>query len=119
MHRLSIISFFAFLFLFSPAFVLAIAQSEQADEMDRIERVSELQDQLDAEQISQRDVAEQELIKLGPFTLEHLDDPSDDMPLDKIERLARIRTKLQTMAVRAASQPSMVTLDGDLSLIHI
>ena len=116
MHRLSIISFFAFLFLFSPAFVLAIAQSEQADEMDRIERVSELQDQLDAEQISQRDVAEQELIKLGPFTLEHLDDPSDDMPLDKIERLARIRTKLQTMAVRAASQPSMVTLDGDLTV---
>ena len=93
-----------------------IAQSEQVDEMDRIERVSELQDQLDAEQMSQRDAAEQELIKLGIFALEHLDDPADDMPQDTIERLARIRATLETLAVRSASQPSMVMLDGSLSV---
>jgi len=94
----------------------AIAQSEQADEMDTIERISELQDQLDADQISQRDAAEEELLKLGAIALEHLDDPSDDMSSDQVERLARVRTKLETIAVRAASQPSMVTLNGELSV---
>lgn len=106
----------ASLTLIIPFAVLAIAQGDQFDEMDLIESVSELQDQLDAEQVSQRDAAEQALIKLGPMALDHLDDPADDMPLDKIERLARVRSKLETLAVRAASQASTVTLKGDLSV---
>ena len=113
MHRPLKILLLALLLFLALASDQAVAQS---DEMERIERVSQLQDQLDSEQISQRDAAEQELIKLGPFALEHLDDPSDDMPLDKVERLARVRSKLETIAVRAASQPSMVMLDGSLSV---
>ncbi len=93
-----------------------VAQADQLDEMDLIERVSELQDQFDDERISQRDAAEQALIKLGPRALDHLDDPSDDMPLDKTERLARVRAKLETLAGRAASQASIVTLKGNLSV---
>ena len=94
----------------------AVAQTEQLEEMDLIERVSELQDQLDAEQLSERDAAEEELIELGFRALDHLDDPSDEMPLDKVERLARVRSKLETLAVRAASQPSTVKLNGSLSV---
>ena len=116
MKRLLKFLLLAIFVLLHTANVLVVAQSETVDEMDRIERISELQDQLDAEQISQRDAAEKELINLGPFALEHLDDPTDDMPLDKVERLARIRTTLETLAVRVASQLSMVTLDGSLSV---
>ncbi len=111
-----IILLFASIFVPFPCDGLALAQGGPFDEMDLIERISELQDQLDAEQISDRDTAEQELIKLGPFALEHLDAPSDDMSIDKIERLARVRTKLETVAIRNASQTSMVSLDGDLTV---
>ena len=113
MHRLLKILFLAILLLSSPIIVFAIPQS---DEMAKIERVSELLDELNSQQISKRDAAEEELIAIGPFALEHLDDASDDMPLDKIERLARVRATLETMAVRAASQPSTVMLDGSLSV---
>jgi hypothetical protein len=114
--RLLKIFLLAIFILLHTANVFLVAQSETVDEMDRIERVSELQDQLDAEQMSQRDAAEKALINLGQFALEHLDDATDDMPLDKVERLARIRAALETQAVKAASQLSKVTLDGVLSV---
>ena len=108
--------FLASIFLASLFADSAIAQSDQLNEMELIERISELQDQLDAEQLSQRDAAEQELIQLGSFVLDHLDDPSGEMPQDKVERLSRVRTTLETLAARAASQLSTVTLDGELSV---
>ena len=90
--------------------------SVQEDEMELAEKVSQLQQQLESQEIPQRDDAEQALIELGPNALDHLLPAEDDSTSDVRDRLGRIRGKLETMAVTAVSQSSKVTLKGQMSV---
>jgi hypothetical protein len=84
--------------------------------MELAERISQLQLQLASPEIPQRDAAEQALIELGPSALDYLMPVEDDATTDSRDRLARIRTKLETIAVTAVSQSSRVTLTGEMTI---
>lgn len=84
--------------------------------MKAIDQITALQKQLDSGSFDERDQAEQELVKLGPVVLDHLADPSKDFSSDKIQRLIRIRKKLEQAAIRQATTPSKITLSGTMTV---
>ena len=85
------------------------------DKMEVIQRLDELQKQLSAQQITDRDAAEAEIVKLGPIALDYLETP-DDATTDFRERVARIRTQLEKVAVEAVSESSQATLQGTMTV---
>ena len=89
---------------------------EPMGEMQMMERIRDLEGELQAQQISQRDKAEAELIKLGPGVLDFLELPEDEMTSDLKERLARVRKTLESQAAELVTQSSKVTLKGTHSL---
>ncbi len=72
--------------------------------------------QLNANSADQRNAAEAALIKLGPIVLEHLPTINRNTPAEVKERLGRVRSVLEKEIATAASQPSRVTLKGEMSL---
>jgi hypothetical protein len=88
----------------------------QDEEMALIDRVAFLQHQLQSDKIAVRDAAEEELLKLGPRVLDHLEPVDNDTPTDIVQRLQRIRKELETVAVRQVTQASKVTLKGKMKI---
>jgi hypothetical protein len=77
-------------------------------------KVRTLVKQLDSNQAAQRDAAEKELVELGADVLEHLPAVNNRTPAEVRNRLARVRTTLVKLAVEAATQPALVTLEGEM-----
>lgn len=100
--------------LIGPA--LLVAQTEEVDEMKLIQKVAELQQQLEADEITKRDEAEKALLEMGVFVLDHLEPTNDKTPSDAVERVGRVRQKLETLAVKLVTQPTKLTLKGSLTL---
>jgi hypothetical protein len=111
---------FAIGLMISLAGGLAVArvpqQEEQVvDDMKLIDQIEQLQKQLESADINQRTSAEKELITLGPVVLDYLE-PAPEASSDALERIARIRAKLEKLAIEKYTQASRVTLKGKYSL---
>jgi hypothetical protein len=89
--------------------LMAAPFSTQAGEPSQAE-VQRLVRQLDSAQLSQRDLAEEELLRRGPVVLNFLPPPSDRLPAETEQRLGRIRQRLQQAAAGAVAEASLVTL---------
>ena len=91
-------------------------QQEEMDEMELIQRVAQLQQQLESNSIPDRDAAEKELIELGPQVLNYLEEPESDSTTEVCERLAKVRVELEKVAVARVTGASHVTLKGEMTL---
>lgn len=90
--------------------------SGQEDELAISDAVTRLQKELTADVATQRDKAEEELLKLGPAILEYLEPADKDSTTDYRNRLSRVRTKLEKEVVATAAQASRVTLKGTMTV---
>lgn len=72
--------------------------------------------QLDDDDLSRREQAEQQLIDLGPVALKHLPPIQRQLSPEVKARLARVRNRLQRDAAKAATRASTVTLRGEMRL---
>lgn len=88
----------------------------QEDELEMMDTVAKLQSQLKSESNSVRDKAEQQLIDLGPAILEFLEAGDRQSTTDFRERVARIRKKLEKVAVEKTTQASQVKLNGKMTV---
>jgi hypothetical protein len=79
-------------------------------------RMAELELMLESAAIPERDAAEQEILKLGIAALDFLPPVTQSTTTDMRDRLARIRKALELQVVTAITQPSRVTITGDLNL---
>jgi hypothetical protein len=68
------------------------------------------------EEMAKRDAAEKALVALGPEVLEHLPTVTPRMPAEDQVRLKRVRKVLEDAVVATATQPSVVTLAGEMPL---
>jgi len=69
--------------------------------------------QLDADELAQRNAAEEALVQKGPPVLELLPAATQRMSAEVRLRLARVRQKLEQAAAESATKPSLITLDGN------
>ncbi len=95
------------------------AQDDDQDEMKVMELIVELEHQLQAVSVADRDGAEQALIALGPAALRHLTSPGDSMTSDFRARLARVRLALEKQQVEWITRSSRVSIQGELTLAQI
>lgn len=109
MIRLRFLQTVLLLFCLQLACVNCIAQEE---ELELIEKVEQLEKQLDADSVTDRDKAEAQLIELGPQILEYLNEVQEDATTDLRNRVNKVRTKLEKVAVEQYTEPSKVTLKG-------
>ncbi|HEX3868833.1 MAG TPA: hypothetical protein VHV77_00210 [Pirellulales bacterium] len=75
-------------------------------------QVAQFVRQLDANEKSQRDAAEQGLVELGPAVLDVLPDSDAVTSAEMRLRLKRIRSQLELAAARSTSRASTITLGG-------
>ena len=87
----------------------------QQDEMESIERTLQLLKQLKGSEVSERDKAQAELLRMGPLVLDHIE-IDEDATKDLRNRLAVIRRQLEDEAVAAVSEASQVTLVGEMTI---
>ena len=110
----------AALICFASLVASAVAQDDEpVDEMKLAVKVAEFQQQLASTSIKERDAAEASLIELGVETLDYLDPVTGETPPETIERLSRIRKALETLVVERATQPKLVTLNGNFSVKEV
>ena len=111
-------SMIAFLVLAIALFASALptAAYGQSEEIALMERVENLIKDLDSSSIEDRDSAQAELESLEPDALDFIDVPSDDATTDFIERLLAVRKMLEAKAVKQATQPTQVSLQGTFSV---
>ena len=95
---------------------LPAAAYGQSEEIALMEQVETLIDELDSTSIEDRDSAQAELESLEPDALDFIDVPSDDATTDFIERLLAVRKTLEAKAVKQATQPTQVNLQGTFSV---
>lgn len=75
--------------------------------------------QLDAPELSKRDLAETELVRLGARVLPLLPKPGDVTSANAQQALTRIRAKLEIATARSAAESTKVELTGKHTLKHI
>jgi hypothetical protein len=75
--------------------------------------------QLDAAELSKRDLAETELVRLGARVLPLLPKPGEVLGANAQQALTRIRAKLEVATARAAAESTTVELTGKHTLKHI
>lgn len=75
--------------------------------------------QLDAVQLAERDQAERKLLELGTDVLPLLPTIGERTPAEVALRVTRVQQKLLRAQAVAATQPSLVTLKGDLPLSDV
>ncbi len=80
------------------------------------EQVAKLVVQLDDDELTARDAAEAQLIALGPKVIDLLPLPHDKMSLELKARLARARISLEKAEIDAFTQPTKLTLTGEMKL---
>jgi hypothetical protein len=98
---------------------LALAQVEPSAETtsaDLAAQVRTLVRQLDHNELAKRVAAEKGLIELGPAVLDLLPQVTAQTPAEVKQRLARVQSVLETAAIEAATQGSLVTLKGEMPL---
>ena len=93
--------------------------AKQKPKVDVPRRTRELVLQLNDEKLAQRQAAEKELIELGPPILDHLPRTSVRMPAEVKQRLGRIIKAVESVAAKAATNASRVTLSGKMSLADV
>lgn len=71
---------------------------------------------LDADQLADRVAAEKALIELGPQALDYLPEITPATAAEIKERLSRVRTALEKLAVARFVEPSTVTLSGTMTV---
>jgi hypothetical protein len=71
---------------------------------------------LDADQLADRVAAEKALIELGPPALDYLPEVTPATAAEIKERLSRVRTALEKLAVARFVEPSPVTLSGTMTV---
>jgi hypothetical protein len=81
--------------------------------------VARLVRQLNSDELTRRDQAEQQLIALGPAALPHLPPTNDRTPAEVAQRLLRVRQAFEQARAEQAAQGSTVSLTGDLPLTDI
>ena len=89
---------------------LASSGYAQEEDLELIDSVTRLQKQLNADEVADRDVAEKELLELGPKILEFMDPVKEDDTTDLRERVTRIRTTLEKQVVAESANASTLTL---------
>ncbi len=113
--------------------IATAADDDHADDLALSQRIAQLVQQLNAPQATQRDQAEQALRKLAPTQnadlcdafLELLPTPTEKMPAEVQQRLARLRKQIETDQSTRALSASRLTLSADkmelakvLDLLH-
>ena len=93
-----------------------LAQAETPAQSEMEQQVARLVRQLDDDQYSRRQSAEETLLKLGPEILKVLPPDSARTSPEAKERLARIRNQLQVVFASRAVEASRVTLQGTMTL---
>jgi len=99
--------------------IITGAEAPPSDTSGLAERVRQLLRQLDSPQLSQRDAAEEELLKLGPQVLELLPQRIDPGKAEVAQRVGRIRLKLERARAASGMEPSRVTLRSAMTLEKI
>lgn len=90
-----------------------IAQGDGQVPDDLKSTVQTLVRRLDAAELSRRDAAEAELIRLGPKVLDLLPKLTGRTAAETKQRIQRIRQALQRMAAESAAEASRVSIRGD------
>jgi hypothetical protein len=90
-----------------------LGQPPQPTNEDLKLEVRRLIEELDSDELARRDAAEQALIEKGPAVLDLLPADNRRLSAEVRQRLARIRNKLQQLAVAATLQPALITLRAD------
>ncbi|MCA9226432.1 MAG: hypothetical protein KDA47_12500 [Planctomycetales bacterium] len=93
-----------------------VAQAEPAAQSDLAPQVRRLVRQLDDPSLANREAAEQALIDLGPEVIGLLPQVTRQTSAEVKERLGRVSRALETKAAKAASEPTRVTLSGEMTL---
>ena len=105
------------------AFVIFLAAGTSLfaqDEMEMIENIARLQFQLKSVQIPERDAAEKELIEMGEMVLDHLEETESTDSADYKERVLRVRTTLEKIAVAKNTQASSMKVEaGKISMENL
>jgi hypothetical protein len=96
-----------------------LAAANAAESGDLAARVRQLVADLDSPELSQRQTAEAELLKLGPQVLDLLPRDAGPGQAEAAQRLGRIRQKLQRAQAGLGTQASQVTLQGKMPLANI
>ncbi|MBC8355826.1 MAG: hypothetical protein H8E66_27940 [Planctomycetes bacterium] len=113
MNRVTLI---AFILVLSPTAWL-MAQGQSAPTLKA--EVDRLVLQLDDNQKSQREAAEKVLVELGPDVLNLLPPITARTPAEVKERLGRVRKTLETATAESIAKPTLITLEGEMSLAEV
>ena len=97
----------------SPTLRQTFAQTEEVETMGAVARLVKL---LTADDISQRDAAEQAMTELPVEALDFIEVPNQDATTDFIDRLTRARRALEKKAVEKTLKASQVTLQGTFTI---
>lgn len=92
------------------------AAKEAAPDVGLKAEVNRLVLQLDDNERAQREAAEKALVELGPEALNLLPAVTPRTPAEVKERLGRVRKTLETAVAESIAQPTLVTLEGEMSL---
>lgn len=88
----------------------------QEDELALIESVARLQQQLDSDNLAERDQAEKDLIFMGPEILDYIRPVDENATTDYRQRLARIRKELEKKSVNSISEATRVSIKGKMTI---
>jgi hypothetical protein len=91
-------------------------QSPVLGDMELIDRVDMLRQQLESPSIPQRDEAQKELLELGIRVLDHLDPAEPTAASDVIQRISKVRTELEKIVAKVATQSSRATISGKMTV---
>lgn len=92
---------------------VAFAQVEVQPGEDVAAHLRQLVRDLNADELTKREEAEQALVKLGPDILGSLPPETQRMPAEQVQRLSRVRQALLKAQATASAQASLVTLKKD------
>lgn len=98
---------------------VALAQADQAqppEDAKLAQQVRRLVRQLDFDTQAEREMAEKDLLELGPAALAHLPPPADDMPAEMRVRLERVRLVLERKQSEEFTAGAKITLTGEMKL---
>ncbi|MCR9120382.1 MAG: hypothetical protein NXI22_25890, partial [bacterium] len=98
---------------------LLFAQAEDPDQaVDAAMQANlrQLVRQLDSSTVKDREEAEQALIKLGPSILDSLPEITARTPAEVKQRLDRVRKTLELQVAKTATESSLITLKGKMSI---
>lgn len=82
-------------------------------------KVTKLVKQLDDEELARREVAEKELVALGPAAIDLLPLNSPRTSAETKERLGRVRRQLEVAVAESTAKSTLVTLSGEHKLSDV